>query len=155
MKAHLKKLLGYKERLRHFILNKRGWTSKKCELKWKKITSTSGSLDHLKVSNCKRTLLPTPTTGSNRNSRNAILRLGEVHRKHGTALGLAQVLEVSVGILPKEFDSWKQVPAFYKRTEICPPERVVFTDKDCHFVNPLFVQQMMGFPNNWIISPFL
>jgi len=63
----------------------------------------------------KSGLLPTPTTGSNRNSRNAIQKIGNAHQDHGVSLGLAQVMEISTGILPKEFDSWEQVPAFYMR----------------------------------------
>jgi hypothetical protein len=63
----------------------------------------------------KSGLLPTPTTGSNRNSRNSIQKIGDAHQNHGVSLGLAQVVEISTGILPKEFDNWGQVPAFYKR----------------------------------------
>src|SRR3990167_3580149 len=60
-------------------------------------------------------LLPTPTTGSNRNSRNAVQLRGETHQNHGIALGLAQVLEIAGGEVPKEFDSKKQIPPFYLR----------------------------------------
>src|SRR3990167_1728569 len=60
-------------------------------------------------------LLPTPTTGSNRNSKNAIQLRGKAHQNHGIALGLAQVLEIAGGEVPKEFDSVSQIPHSYLR----------------------------------------
>jgi hypothetical protein len=63
----------------------------------------------------KSGLLPTPTTGSNRNSRNAVQKIGDAHQHHGVSLGLAQVVEISTGVLPKEFDHWDQVPVFYRK----------------------------------------
>lgn len=71
-------------------------------------------------------LLPTPTTANNRNSRNAILKIGSSHQNHGAALGLSQVAEIASGILPKELDSWQQVPKYYQRllcTAIVTEER--------------------------------
>jgi hypothetical protein len=57
-------------------------------------------------------LWPTPTT-INRNSRNAIMKIGSPHQNHGAALGLEQVAELKEGILPKEFNSIEEVPAYY------------------------------------------
>lgn len=123
-------------------------------------------------------LLPTPTTGENRNSRNTVLKIGSMHVQHGVALGLAQVIEISMGILPKEFKGWHQVPAFYKMlpTPTCreykggrSPEGLfaagrtstnslndylnVIAGKQCK-LSPLFVTQMMGFPVDWTLLPF-
>jgi len=125
-------------------------------------------------------LLPTPTTGSNRNSRNAVQRKGEAHQNHGVALGLAQVLEISSGVLPKEFDSWNQVPAFYNRMLPTPtarehiggrlPETLKLKGRTpsnslgdtinsitgvSSKLNPMFIAEMMGFPAQWTLKPFL
>jgi hypothetical protein len=128
----------------------------------------------------KSGLLPTPTTGSNRNSRNAVQKIGEAHQHHGIALGLSQVLEISTGILPKEFDSWEQVPQFYRRLLPTPTVREykggrspvtldlagrsasntlgdtinAITGRNSR-LNALFVLEMMGFPVHWTLMPFL
>jgi len=126
-------------------------------------------------------LVPTPTTGANRNSRNAVQKLGSAHQNHGVALGLAQVAELSAGILPKEFSSWDQVPAYYHRmfpTSIAgliktiemKPETIEKQIRDDRQksqnmpiyqttgktgqLSPLFVQEMMGYPKTWLILPF-
>ena len=57
---------------------------------------------------------PTPTT-INRNSRNAIMKIGDPHKNHGAALGLEQVAEIKEGILPKEFSSIEEVPEYYMK----------------------------------------
>lgn len=108
-----------------------GWSSRRCSLIWRlRDTKSSRSYFQLQVSvprtagsasgslaaedRTAGSLLPTPTTGSNRNSRNAVQKKGAAHQHHGLSLGLAQVAEISTGTLPKEFDSWKQVPGHYK-----------------------------------------
>lgn len=125
-------------------------------------------------------LLPTPTTGSNRNSRNAVQRIGTTHQHHGLALGLAQVAEIYMGTLPKEFDSWKQVPGHYKGFLPTPtavtdvkggctrsdPKRqngslanaihgIMGTRGGTSQLSPRFVMEMMGFPSLWTVLPFL
>lgn len=49
-------------------------------------------------------LLPTPRVSSTRSSRSAMTR------KHWSAPSLSQILEMLEGILPREFDSWDEVP---------------------------------------------
>ncbi len=61
---------------------------------------------------CSPVMWPTPTTIS-RNSRGAIIKEGEVHQNHGSAMGLEQVAEVFSGHLPKECRSWEEVPKVY------------------------------------------
>ena len=125
-------------------------------------------------------LLPTPTTGSNRNSRNAVHKIGAAHRNHGVALGLAQVVEIATGILPKEFDDWSQVPQFYRRLVPTPttgiyrggrhPDNLKRIGRKPSnslgdYINaiagkviklsPLFIMEMMGFPEDWTLLPFL
>jgi len=58
---------------------------------------------------------PTVCTAQNRNSRGAIVLEGEPHQNHGTAFGLEQVIEMTMGILPKECKSWDEVPPGYQR----------------------------------------
>lgn len=156
-------------------------------------------------------LLPTPTTANNRNSRNAVLKIGSSHQKHGVALGLSQVVEIASGVLPMEFDTWEQVPQYYKKllpeptiqdfkrrdhnskqtdlsnienSVVLLPTRgwrfhktvgmkkqaikkrlrdrkqkdlntaIIETTGKVGQLNPLFVQEMMGFPENWLVSPF-
>lgn len=125
-------------------------------------------------------LLPTPTTANNRNSRNAVQRIGNAHQCHGLSLGLAQVMEIAMGLLPMEFDDWQQVPAFYKRLLPTPlskdhiggrhPEKLKSSGRkpsnslgdtinaitgQCSRLSPLFVLEMMGFPAIWTLIPFL
>jgi len=59
-------------------------------------------------------LWPTICASGNRNSRNAILCEGEAHQKHGQAMGLEQVVEVTEGIVPKELESEQEIPVFYQ-----------------------------------------
>lgn len=56
-------------------------------------------------------LLPTPQT-VNRASRRAMLGIPdpEGNRNHWAQPGLEQALEIAQGILPKEFESWDEVP---------------------------------------------
>jgi len=86
---------------------------------------SSGEVFHASLSDLARSgLLPTPTTGNNRNSEKAIQKIGANHQRHGVALGLAQVMEIFSGLLPKEFRSWKEVPQYYRRlTAIFTTER--------------------------------
>jgi hypothetical protein len=60
-------------------------------------------------------LLPTPKTGDNRASRVALS--GANSERHGrtpagsrSGIGLEQAVELSQGMLPREFDSWEDVP---------------------------------------------
>ena len=154
MKRSIGNIADHLDRLLYFVHGQIGWSSKQYNLKWSASTVMSRVINHLKPLNCRGSLLPTPTTSNNRNSRNAILKIGKAHKKHGVALGLAQVLEIAVGILPKEFDSWIQIPAYYKRIQVVSLDRVFYRGNGCFFLNPLFVQQMMGFSKDWIIVPF-
>lgn len=126
-------------------------------------------------------LIPTPTTGPNRNSRNAVLKLGPAHLNHGVALGLAQVAELSAGILPREFSRWDQVPVHYRGMLPTPIAGIIKTvgmkpetiekriqsgrQEDLNTaiyrttgrtgqLSPLFVLEMMGFPRTWLMLPF-
>ena len=56
-------------------------------------------------------LLPTPQT-INRCSRRAMLGITDAkgNRNHWTSPGLEQALEIAQGILPREFNSWDEVP---------------------------------------------
>jgi hypothetical protein len=56
-------------------------------------------------------LLPTPQT-VNRASRRAMIGISDPkgNRVHWAQPGLEQALEIAQGILPKEFDSWDEVP---------------------------------------------
>ncbi len=56
---------------------------------------------------------PTPKTGSNRNSRQAILDL-RGGGKHKSDLSLEQAAECSLGILPKELRSHDELPPQYR-----------------------------------------
>jgi hypothetical protein len=161
-----------------------GWYSVRCKLLWKvKQTRFHRYYIQLGISMPKTAnavLLPTPTTGSNRNSRNTIHRIGPSHRNHGLALGLAQVMEISSGMLPKEFDSWSQVPQFYRKLLPTPlardhmgcrhPETLTLKGRrpsnslgdtinsitgKASRLNSRFIIEMMGFPSDWLLAPFL
>ena len=56
-------------------------------------------------------LLPTPQT-VNRASRRAMIGISDPkgNRVHWAQPGLEQALEIAQGVLPKEFDSWDEVP---------------------------------------------
>lgn len=183
------------------LVGMEGWFSRRCSLTWKlrdtrsfrfycqlqvsvprTAGNASGSLavkKKLQENANSETLLPTPTTGSNRNSRNAIHQLGIPHQRHGTALGLAQAMELTMGILPKEFDNWQQVPDHYRRllptptsvsdakggcTRSAPKRQNASLASAMHGIfgitgktsqlNPQFVMEMMGFPPDWTASPF-
>jgi hypothetical protein len=56
-------------------------------------------------------LLPTPRVTSERNSRKAM-----VENRQWSGLSLAQAVEVASGILPREFESWDEVPGTLGRT---------------------------------------
>ncbi|WP_461789424.1 hypothetical protein [Pedobacter sp.] len=163
-----------------------GWLSTRCSLGWKlKRTRFGRYYIQLGISVPKNrtgnyhALLPTPTTGSNRNSRNAIHRIGPSHQNHGLALGLAQVMEISTGILPKEFESWSQVPQFYRKLLPTPlardhmgcrhPETLRLKGRrpsnslgdtinsitgKASRLNSMFIIEMMGFPSDWMLAPF-
>lgn len=167
-----------------------GWRSDRCTLSWR-LKETRFKRFYLQLhagrqanntgpSGFTGQLLPTPTTGSNRNSRNAVLKIGTAHQHHGVSLGLAQVLEIASGILPKEFDSWSQVPVFYNRMLPTPTAREyiggrhpdtlkakgrrpsnslsdtinTITGKASR-LNAMFVLEMMGFPADWLRKPFV
>lgn len=177
------------------------WSSTRCSLIWKlRDTKSSRSFFQLLASTppiegngsgssdaegAKRTdrgagqLQPTSTTGANSNSRNAVQRLGKALQRHGVALGLAQVAEISLGILPREFDNWQQVPDHYRRLLPTPtaasdarggctrrePHRqngnlanamhgIFGTHGGSSQLNPLFVMEVMGFPPDWTVLPF-
>ncbi len=69
----------------------------------------------LRTSENDSSSLPWPTTTTiNRNSRNAIVLEGDAHQNHGKALGLEQVAELHLGILPKEMLDPKEIPAKWK-----------------------------------------
>ncbi|WP_433863857.1 hypothetical protein [Sphingobacterium thalpophilum] len=126
----------------------------------------------------KSNLLPTPTTGSNRNSRNAIQKIGTSHSNHGVSAGLAQAVELSMGMLPKELKSWSQVPYMFRLLPTPTtrdykggrhPDSLAFAGRSatnslndaingisgkCCKLNPLFVAEMMGFSIKWILAPF-
>jgi len=95
------------------------------------------------------------------------------------SLGLAQVLEIASGILPKEFDSWSQVPAFYNRMLPTPSVREYKGGRHPEMLrakgrkpantlgdtinavtgrasrlNARFILEMMGFPSDWLLKPF-
>jgi hypothetical protein len=115
-------------------------------------------------------LLPTPTTGNNRNSRNAVQKIGSAHQNHGVAVGLEQAIELSLGILPKEFDSWDQVPMLYQLQaynakkkkgrkfpdtfKLAHSAAPIARNPTAGKLNPLFVAEMMGFPADWTLLPF-
>lgn len=161
-----------------------GWHSVRCRLLWKvKETRFHRYFIQLGITVPKKDnaiLFPTPTTGGNRNSRNAIHRIGDAHLRHGMALGLAQAMEISTGILPKEFESWSQVPQFYRKLLPTPlardymgcrhPETLRLKGRKpsnslgdtinsitgkASRLNPRFVIEMMGFPSDWLLVPFL
>lgn len=126
----------------------------------------------------KSDLLPTPTTGSDRNSSNAIQKIGPAHQNHGMSVGLAQDVELSMGILPKEFKSWSKVPYMFRFLPTPTtrdykggrhPDTLARTGRSaskslndaingisgkCCKLNPLFVAEMMGFPVKWTCVPF-
>ncbi|TYR37465.1 hypothetical protein FXV77_05525 [Sphingobacterium phlebotomi] len=156
MKQLFKKAVKYIDSFPQFM-EKQEWNSKVCKLTWeKRITAERRPYHQLRISNTNNCLLPTPTTGSNRNSRNAVLKIGRSHENHGVALGLFQVIEISIGILPKEFDFWTQVPNFYKRNIITRKFDGPSNNFDLNSaeLNPLFVQELMGFPPSWLISVY-
>ncbi|MEE1947255.1 hypothetical protein VRU48_19165 [Pedobacter sp. KR3-3] len=124
-------------------------------------------------------LLPTPTTGANRNSRKAVQKQGAAHEHHGVAIGLAQATEIMAGSLPKEFDGWSQVPLFYRRLLPTPTAREHIGGRNpetlrlkgrtpsnslgdtvnaitgrASRLNVFFILEMMGFPVNWTLEPF-
>lgn len=126
----------------------------------------------------KSNLLPTPTAGANRNSKNAVQKNGLCHKKHGVSVGLAQAVELSMDILPKEFKSWNQVPIMFRLLPTPTtreykggrhPDSLInagrtatnslndainaITGRSCN-LNPLFISEMMGFPMDWILAPF-
>lgn len=118
-------------------------------------------------------LWPTICASGNRNSRNAILCEGEAHQKHGQAMGLEQVVEVTEGIVPKELESEQEIPVFYQ--PLWPtataheakgarlPETMAKTGRNpmtnslgdavMHVeggrLNPDWVELLMGFPAGW------
>jgi len=113
--------------------------------------------------------LPTVTT-INRNSRNAITKQGDAHQNHGSAMGLEQVLEVNLGILPKELETWEEVPKGYMNQTLPTVKSggwkgaVSHNYKDHALPNiiegksgqktglkllPEFTEWMMGYPEGW------
>nr|WP_233632542.1 hypothetical protein [Parapedobacter sp. ISTM3] len=186
------------------LVGMEGWSSRRCALSWKlRVTKYCRSYFLLQASTPRTGakgsgssrmrvrpdsgqstvggLLPTPTTGSNRNSRNAVQKIGNAHQRHGVAIGLAQLAEIADGILPKEFDNWTQVPVYYKTLLPTPHAGLHKTSgmkeaswhkriaagrqEDLNMrlfritgktgrLNPHFVLEMMGFPMEWLTSPF-
>jgi hypothetical protein len=103
---------------------------------------------------------PTPTT-INRNSRNAIMKIGDPHKNHGAALGLEQVVELAEGQLPKEFNSIEEVPEYYMKM-LPTPHANCGNGIGEHGtggqnlqtaaggqLNPTWVEWLMGFPVGW------
>lgn len=86
-------------------------------------------------------LYPTPTT-INRTSRNSLIGIGEAHKDHGPALGLAQVAEITEGMLPKEYKT---------KDEIAPKWRDDYSPKEDKpgELNPDWVEWLMGWPIGW------
>jgi len=126
----------------------------------------------------KSGLLPTPSTGANRNSRNAVQKIGKTHQNHDVDVGLAQAIELSSDMLPKEFKSWSPVPYMYRllptptardhkggrhpdslanvgrKASNSLNDAINAISGACCKLNPLFIAEMMGFPVNWMLEPF-
>jgi hypothetical protein len=60
---------------------------------------------------------PTPKVAATRNSRKALTQ------KHFSGLALAQAVEVASGVLPREFESWDEMPPMAKRLWPTPTSR--------------------------------
>jgi DNA (cytosine-5)-methyltransferase 1 len=113
-------------------------------------------------------LLPTPRTGDNRNSRIAVTganssRHGRTAAGSASGLGLEQALEVAEGILPREFESWDEIPnpAFGKYAAAIARQETAFghpappptepTGKNgAHRLSPRFVEWMQGCEPGWV-----
>jgi DNA (cytosine-5)-methyltransferase 1 len=114
---------------------------------------------------------PTPKTGSNRNSRQAIID-AKGGGKHKSDLSLEQAVEVRMAILPRELNSIEELPAQHQRRWPTPTGRdwkdgsaqacknvpsngllgrEVFRDgmKPSGSLNPAWVEFLMGLPTGW------
>jgi hypothetical protein len=99
-------------------------------------------------------LWPTPKTGSNRNSRQAIID-AKGNGKHKSDLSLAQAIEVMAGILPRELRTFSELPPQWKKKWPTPTanRRNGLQSHGVNMIsgslNPMWVEWLMGFPLGW------
>jgi len=91
-----------------------------------------------------RGMWPTPKAGGNRNSRNAIIGTN-TNGAHKSDMGLEQAVEAMYGILPRELQSPKELPARFR--EIFP--KTELNAAVGGRLNPEWVEWLMGFPAGW------
>jgi hypothetical protein len=110
---------------------------------------------------------PTPKVSATRNSRKALTQ------KHWSAPALEQAVELSMGILPREYESWDELPPVARRMWRTTPQAgegngggqdqehrkagghsvylrdQVKTLEGGGSLNPTWVEWLMGFPLGW------
>jgi hypothetical protein len=86
----------------------------------------------------------------NRNSRKALTLAG-----HKSSIALEQAVELAMGVLPKEFESWDEVPPAGRK--LWPtPTASRWSGLQSHGanailgpLNPEWIEWLMGYPAGW------
>ena len=147
------------------LIGQEGWFSTKCRLTWKLKGTKYNRMYFQLYPSTHRTeetesgLLPTPTTmdstGATANMKSTQVKEGSMH-----SVTLARAL--SMGMLPTPRQSkWKGVGPLGSKSQKHMEDR----DYLCAIVqaqtgqngllSPQFVMEMMGFPTDWTLLPFL
>jgi hypothetical protein len=127
------------------------WDKRMERLKEKGMTSFSMPLKVMAM----KGMLPTPTA---MDSTNATVNMKSTQLKEGSMHSVTLTRAMAMGLLPtptlQEYTNSTLPPSQIKRNNI--PGVLLRQGVSAHSqLNPLFVEQMMGFPKNWTALPFL
>jgi len=135
--------------------NSDGWSSSK----WEKnpTSGDSGTLAQEIMSGYQPTIeklkmLPTPTTATSGTSKER--PKGQPQRKSELIHLILQIAE-KCKMLPTPTASDTPAKNTGKRNQDSIPKRIRDAGGKTSQLNPLFVEEMMGFPESWTLSPFL
>lgn len=101
-------------------------------------------------------LLATPRVAADRSSRSSMTKNG-----HWSAPSLAQAIELAQGILPREFETWAEVPGWHGGLTNRPSDATPTPSEDqppppqdaARRLDPPFVEWMMMLPEGHVTDP--